>query len=90
MVINIAALAGCAPELATNGPPRRPWNEPREQLDKADIVYGMQQRRGAVGASFDRYRTTGQFNVAATIVGEGHVSRFTGAPQSIVYPFILR
>ena len=109
----VALLSGCA--STSNLPPRRPWNDPREQLDKGDIVYAMQQIAPAVGRCFDRFRTTGLYSAAFTIVGDGHVKwtnvrgphtetsycislavatatfpRFSGAPQSIVYPFVLR
>jgi hypothetical protein len=110
------ALAGCASmEPASNLPPRRPWSEPREQLDKGDIVYGMHQVQPAVGLCFDRYRQVGMFSVAFTVAGSGRITSvsvrgphvetndcvgqavatatfppFSGAPQSIVYPFILR
>ncbi|MGZ3443087.1 MAG: hypothetical protein ACXVDD_26380, partial [Polyangia bacterium] len=88
-----------------------------DQLDKGQIVGGMQKIKPRVGSCFDQFKVPGMANVAVTISGSGRVSsanvtgqfagtptgdcvakaaksasfpKFKGAPQSIVYPFILR
>jgi hypothetical protein len=115
-LVTILAAIGCAETPPPHAmPPPRPWNDPREQLDKRDIVYGMQQIKPAVGLCFDRYKEFGTYEAAVTIGNSGHVTAvhvrgpdretndcvghavgnasfpaFSGAPQSIVYPFVLR
>jgi hypothetical protein len=114
----IALLTGCAeapPQSVSALPPRRPWNEPREQLDKDDIVFGMQQIKPVVMRCFERYQAAGMYSAALTIGNSGRVDAvhvrgphvdtndcighavatatfpaFSGAPLSIVYPFMFR
>jgi len=57
-----------------------------DQLDKGQIVSGMQKIKARVGGCFDQYKVPGMANVAVTIAGNGHVSsasvtgQFAGTP----------
>ena len=57
-----------------------------DQLDKGQIVSGMQKIKGRVGSCFDQYKVPGMANVAVTISGSGRVSsasvtgQFAGTP----------
>ncbi|HXU71669.1 MAG TPA: GYF domain-containing protein [Polyangia bacterium] len=56
------------------------------ELDKGQIVSGMQRIKGRVGGCFDQYKVPGMANVAVTIAGSGRVSsanvtgQFAGTP----------
>jgi hypothetical protein len=73
-LIAAAALVACA----SNPPPTqrqsRAPSDPREQLDKADIVAGMGRIKPRVGECFDRFHRPGVFSVALTIASSGRVA----------------
>lgn len=57
-----------------------------DQLDKGQIVSGMQKIKSRVGSCFDQFKVPGMANVAVTIGGSGRVSsasvtgQFAGTP----------
>jgi hypothetical protein len=74
---HVLLLAGCAstqPAQPAQRPPQRDPSEPRVQLDKGDIVAGMNRIKPSVGACYDRFHQPGVFSVAMTVVGSGKVA----------------
>jgi len=57
-----------------------------DQLDKGQIVNGMQKIKSRVSSCFDQFKVPGMANVAVTIAGSGRVSssnvtgQFAGTP----------
>jgi hypothetical protein len=71
-LITVTLLAcGSTPARTVVAPPR---HEPRERLDKAEIVVGMSRVSPAVRDCFDRYRKRGEFFVQFTVANSGRVN----------------
>jgi len=52
----------------------RPWDAPREQLDKSDVVAGMGRATSNVRECYDRYKRPGTYMTKVVIGGSGIIT----------------